>query len=118
VSPRFARALETIEGILGRGGDVDDVLRAVVDAVHSATGSQVGIAFVEDGDLVPGPATGEPDGGVEAVYPVLFGDAPVAELRVTGEPDPERARFLERVAVLLGPYCLVGWDTGGERWDP
>jgi putative methionine-R-sulfoxide reductase with GAF domain len=27
-------------------------------------------------------------------------------------------KFLERVAELLSPYCLVGWDTGGEPWEP
>ena len=30
-----------------------------------------------------------------------------------GEADRE---FLERVAQLIAPYCLVGWDTGGEPW--
>ena len=25
---------------------------------------------------------------------------------------------LERAAALLAPYCLVGWDTGGEEWVP
>jgi putative methionine-R-sulfoxide reductase with GAF domain len=32
-----------------------------------------------------------------------------------GEDD---RRFLERVALLISPYCLVGWDTGGEAWSP
>ena len=22
------------------------------------------------------------------------------------------------VALLISPYCLVGWDTGGEAWTP
>jgi hypothetical protein len=25
---------------------------------------------------------------------------------------------LNRAAALLAPYCLVGWDTGGEEWVP
>ena len=27
-------------------------------------------------------------------------------------------RFLERVALLISPHCLVGWDTRGEAWTP
>ena len=27
-------------------------------------------------------------------------------------------RLLEHIAALISPYCLVGWDTGGEPWDP
>ena len=47
--------------------------------------------------------------------PVVYGGDPVAELVADGGAD--RA-FLERVAVLISPYCLVGWDTGGVPWDP
>jgi len=36
---------------------------------------------------------------------------------VDGAP-PEDAAFLERVAVLVSGHCLVGWDTGGEPWEP
>ena len=32
--------------------------------------------------------------------------------------DADDRQFLERVAVLISPYCLVGWDTGGEPWRP
>ena len=31
---------------------------------------------------------------------------------------PEDDAFLQRVATLVSPYCLVGWDTHGERWEP
>jgi len=24
--------------------------------------------------------------------------------------------YLERVAVLISPHCLVAWDTGGVPW--
>ena len=26
-------------------------------------------------------------------------------------------QFLEQVATVISPYCLVGWDTGGTAWD-
>ena len=29
----------------------------------------------------------------------------------------EDQAFLERVALLISPYCLVGWDTGGTPWS-
>ena len=35
-----------------------------------------------------------------------------------GEPDDADRAFLARVSDLLSPYCLVGWDTGGEAWEP
>jgi hypothetical protein len=25
---------------------------------------------------------------------------------------------LQRVATLLAEYVLLGWDTGGETWEP
>jgi hypothetical protein len=38
----------------------------------------------------------------------------VGELALSDD-DPGLAA---RVAELVGPYVLVGWDTGGETWDP
>ena len=26
--------------------------------------------------------------------------------------------LVERVAALISPYVLLGWDTGGETWTP
>ena len=114
----YADQLVEVDRILHGGGDADDVLRAVVDVVHRATDAWAGIAFVEEGDLVAGPEAGRAAGDERAVFPIHFADAAVAELWVAGEPDDEQRRFLERVAVAVSPYCLVGWDTGGERWDP
>jgi methylglutaconyl-CoA hydratase len=48
-----------------------------------------------------------------------YEDNVVAELGVVaGELKAEDRAFLERVALLISPYCLVGWDTGGEAWSP
>ena len=58
----------------------------------------------------------------EIVVPIAYEGKVVGEIDVdSDEPaafdDADRA-FLERVALLVSPYCLVGWDTGGERWTP
>jgi hypothetical protein len=109
-------ALEAIERILDRGSDADDVLRDVVAVLHSDY-SWVGISFVEEGELVLGPALGEQT--VEPTrIPISYENNVVAELGIVGEIDPEDRAFLERVALLIAPFCLVGWDTGGEAWSP
>jgi putative methionine-R-sulfoxide reductase with GAF domain len=97
--------------------DADDVLREAV-ADLGRTYAWAGIAFVEDDELVLGPATGAQPADTFAV-PIMYDGARVAELRVAPVPDtPERRQSLERVAEDLSPYCLVGWDTGGEAWTP
>jgi L-methionine (R)-S-oxide reductase len=58
----------------------------------------------------------------EIVVPVSYEGRVVAEIDIdSDEPaafgDDDRA-FLERVATLISPYCLVAWDTGGEAWGP
>ena len=157
-------ALEAIERILNRGGEADDVLRAVVSTLRARLPhySWVGIYLVEDDELVLGPWDGPqatehvriPIGrGIcgaaaasgkteivddvaaderylacfastrsEIVVPISYDGRVVGEIDVDsdepaafGEQDKE---FLERVALLVSPYCLVGWDTGGERWSP
>ena len=157
-------ALEAIDRILNRGGDADDVLRAVVEVLHDRFEhySWVGIYLVEGDDLVLGPwkgpeatehvripvgqgvcgaaaASGEteivddvnadprylacfPSTRSEIVVPISHEGRVIGEIDIDsdrpaafGEADRE---FLERVAVIVSPYCLVGWDTGGERWSP
>ncbi len=107
---RYRGALEAVERILNRGGDADDALRAVVEGIHDRLPHVVwvGIAFMEDGRLALGPQAGEGEGeGLRAL--VTFEGAPVAELAVrrTHAADDDHA-FLERVATLVSPYCLVG----------
>src|SRR5207249_145322 len=47
--------------------------------------------------------------------PVSYRGERVGELAVDGAAS---APFLERVATLISAHVLIGWDTGGERWDP
>jgi hypothetical protein len=109
------RALEALDGILNRGGDADEVLRGVVRVLHERY-DYVSIRFVEGDDLMAGPSAGAPR-SEGATWPIAFQGTKVAELEV--EPGEEDDReFLERVTTIVSPYCLVGWDTGGERWAP
>jgi hypothetical protein len=50
--------------------------------------------------------------------PIVYRGDTVAGLWFGSETPPELAADLSRVAALLAPYCLVGWDTGGEGWEP
>jgi putative methionine-R-sulfoxide reductase with GAF domain len=113
-------ALEAVDRILNRGGDADEVLRQVVAVLYDRLErcTWVGISFVEADDLVLGPQQGE-RAGDETSVPVAYDGRVVAELGVVAQGlSAEDQAFLERVALLISPYCLVGWDTGGEAWAP
>ena len=111
-------ALESVERILDRGGDADDVLRGVVAAILERVPhyTWAGIAFMEEGRLELGPEAGGGDGEEERAL-VTFEGAPVAELIVRRTETADDRPFLERVATLVSPYCLVGWDTQGVPWS-
>jgi hypothetical protein len=113
-----SEALDAIDLILNRGGDADDILRQVVAALHEQAGYPwAGIFFLEDGEFALGPQVGTPDASRRTSVPVTWQGAPVAELAIDDAPEEDRM-FLERVAVLVSGHCLVGWDTGGESWEP
>jgi hypothetical protein len=109
-------ALEAIDRILNRGGDADDVLRDVVAAlVERGACVWAGIAFVEEGSLVLGPQAGEPGEARRIELEIAFKGDKVGELWADGCDD---GALLERVAVLVSAHVLLGWDTGGEGWEP
>jgi hypothetical protein len=107
--------LEAVDRILNRGGDADDVLRAVLQVLFQLY-EYVGLNFAEDGEMSPGPSLGAKEEGT-SVFPVSFNGSQVAELEVAF-PGADDQVFLERVALLVSPYALVGWDTAGEEWTP
>jgi hypothetical protein len=114
----YRGALDAVEQIVDRGGDADDVLRGVVAAVLERVPhvTWVGIAFMEEGRLELGPEAGGGDGEEQRAL-VTFEGAPVAELIVRRTETADDRPFLERVATLISPYCLVGWDTQGVPWS-
>ncbi len=160
---RHRAALEAIDEILERGGDADELLRAVVEVLHDRVEhySWVGIYLVERDDLVLGPwkgpeatehvripvgegicgaaaASGQtevvddvnadprylacfPSTRSEIVVPIAYEGQVMGEIDIDSDQpaafgEDDRA-FLERVAQLIAPQCLVAWDTGGVPWD-
>lgn len=110
------RALEAVDRILNLGSDADDVLRAVVaELVREPAIVWAGVLFLEDGALVLGPDAGIANTTRRISVPVSYLGAVVGELAVDGDAETE---FLERVALLISTHVLLGWDTGGETWEP
>ncbi len=111
----YRGALEAVDRVVNRGGDADDVLRAVAAILHERAGyARAGVSFAGEGRLELGSGAGTP-GGAPARFAVTFGGREVAALEVLPAPrtGDERA-FLERVALLVSPYCSSAADSGGE----
>jgi hypothetical protein len=109
-------ALAAVERALESGGEADDVLREVTAILHEQLGRFVRISFVEADGLVPGPAAG--DETATTAFPITFQGNRVADLEAGGELSADDHALFERVATLISPHALVGWDTGGEEWTP
>jgi putative methionine-R-sulfoxide reductase with GAF domain len=108
--------VDAIERILGETEDADDVLRGAVGALVSDPEiAWAGFSFLEDGALALGPEAGVPDETRRTRVPITFQHALVGELWADGSPD--RA-LLEHVASLVAAHVLIGWDTGGDAWEP
>ena len=111
-----ASPIEAIEHVLAETADADEVLRRTMNAlVAEPEVVWAGVAFVEGRAITLGPAAGTPDESRRTRVPVAFQDAVVGELQVDGDVDSD---VLERVASLIAPHVLLGWDTGGESWEP
>jgi hypothetical protein len=106
--------VEAVEEIVGPGGEADDVLREVLAALHERGIEYAALRFLERGTLVDGPTVGEDPPTTTTTVPVLYDGAPVGELCIATDD----AALAERLATLVAPYVLVGWDTAGEPWSP
>jgi len=108
--------LEDISRLLEQIDDADSALGSVAARLANESGiAWVGIAFVEDGTLTVGPSAGAPDETRRTRLPISFQGERVGELVVDGDAD---LASLHDVAELIAPYVLIGWDTGGEAWEP
>ena len=56
----------------------------------------------------------------EIVVPIVYEGKVVGEIDIDSDKPsafgPEDRALLERVAILISPHSLVGWDTGGVPW--
>jgi len=112
----MSEPLSELDAALEASADADDALRETVRIIAAQPGiSWAGIAFVETTGLVLGPSAGTPDEARRATVPVAFKNELVGELQVDGDAD--RA-LLETVAERIAAHVLLGWDTGGEGWEP
>ena len=108
--------LDAIDAALAEAPDADEALRAAVRILAEQPGIVwAGIAFVETTGLVLGPQAGAPDETRRALVPVSYKEETVGELQVDGEAD---RKLLEAVAERISAHVLLGWDTGGEGWEP
>lgn len=114
---RDTRALDAIEHLVAESEEADALLRGVVAILAESYAAGCGIRFVEEGAWSLGPWNGTDD-PVVADVAVRYDDEIVAELITTTALDDTSRLTWERVANLIAPYCLVGWDTGGEDWEP
>jgi hypothetical protein len=91
-----AGALEAVDRILNRGGDCDEVLREVLDAVHARGGRFIRIRFVTaGGERVDAFVTGAEVPGEQAE--ISYGGKLVGTLEA-GVGD---AAFVQRLATLI-----------------
>jgi hypothetical protein len=111
VSAEAEAALAAVDDLVARGGDADDVLRSVLGALHERGIGYAAVRFLEDGELVDGPAVGA--GEREVAAAVVYEGAKIGELELAGGDQA----LAESVAERIAPYVLVGWDTSGEPWE-
>jgi hypothetical protein len=102
---------------VNREGEADEILRQAVATIAKRFDTFCGIRFVEDGGMLDGPSAGA-FGEPRAVVPITYDDSSIAEIVLGNELADEDRDALDRIAELLSAYCLVGWDTGGESWNP
>jgi hypothetical protein len=102
-----------VEALVAAGGDADEVLREAVAAIHKAGVAWIAVRFNDEGTLLDGPSAGIPEAAV-AIAPVTYNGERIGQLEACGADEA----LLARLASLLAEYVLLGWDTGGEAWEP
>jgi len=98
-----AGALEGVDRILNRGGDRHEVLHAVAGTLVERGGcAWAAILLADGGNLVPAAQAGEERPAERARIAIVFGGHRVGELVADGCDD---RGLLERVALVVSPYC-------------
>ncbi len=113
----FAAAVDDVARIVEQEGEADEILRHVVTAIARRLDAFCGIRFLEADGVVEGPFAGTPPPAT-TIIPVTYDGSAVAELVIGRTLDAPALAHVHRVGDLISAYCLVGWDTGGETWNP
>ena len=104
--------------MLNRGGDADDVLREVVAILHERLEPlRAASASSRRASSCPGRRPAD-DAARHGASRSRSRAAAWPSSRWAASCRRDDRALLERVAVLVSPYALVGWDTGGEAWGP
>ena len=113
---------DQVQAIVDSGEEADEILRESLAVLHEAGGAPwSAIVFVEEREMAVGPLLGAAPEGTPVpalTVPITYRGDTVAGLWFGSETPRELDADLSRVAAMLAPYCLVGWDTGGESWEP
>jgi len=107
----------TIQQILERSEEADQILLGTIAALSAHYEAGVGIRFIEEGSFSDGPWAGE--AGVTTTEVEVRYDGELVALLVTpASLAADAIKTWEQVADLISAFCLVGWDIGGEDWEP
>jgi hypothetical protein len=94
----YRGALEAVERILNRGGEPDEVLRAVLEALHTRGVPSAKVRHAQNGRFVDGPSVG---GAAERIVsPVVYENTEVGTLELAVDD----VSFAQCVAILISPY--------------
>jgi len=104
----YRGALEAVERILNRGGGPDEVLRAVLEALHVRGVASARVNMLENGRLVERLGVGQEADRI--VAPVGYEGSEFGSLELAAD---DRA-FVERVATLISPY-VARLESAADR---
>jgi L-methionine (R)-S-oxide reductase len=117
--------VEDADLVLGpwQGPDATEHVRIPIgQGICGAAAASGNTEIVDDVNADPRYLACFPSTRSEIVVPIAYQGQVVGEIDIdSDEPSafgPDDQAFLERVALLISPHCLVGWDTRGEAWTP
>jgi hypothetical protein len=103
----YRGALEAVERILNRGGEAEDVLPAVLEALRSRGISFGRVQLAGSDGLGGGLAVGGPGQGIAAA--IVYEGSEIGSLELAVD---DRA-FVERVATLISHYVWIARTAAG-----
>lgn len=96
----YRGALEAVERILNRGGNADEVLGAVLAALHTRGVASAKLRLAESGRLVDRLSVG---GEAERIVsPIVHEGAQIGSLELAVDD----GAFADRLATLISPYVI------------